>query len=140
MRKPLGFNDDRKISYSVLGGLASLLFLVIAFALGVHAQPATDQRRALSEAKPFIVERQQIGEGTKTDPWLRFELRFGEPREKCRTWHFDVKGQADGHAVFDLKEPVDKSIILDSQFGPQHLEFVLGDADCNYRIRIERNK
>jgi hypothetical protein len=42
--------------------------------------------------------------------------------------------------VFDLKEPVDKSVILDSQFSSLHLELVLGDAECSYRIRIERNK
>lgn len=99
-----------------------------------------DSRRSPTEAKPFIVERRQIGDGPKTDPWLRFELRFGEPREKCRTWRFETRGQADGHAVFDLNEPFDESVISVSQFGSQHIELVLGDAECSYRIRIERSK
>lgn len=142
MRKRPGVNDNRKPSYSIWGGLALLLFLASASVLGVHAQSGAVQteQRVPAEAKPFIVERRQIGEGTKADPWLRFELRFGESREKCRIWRFEARGQADGHAVFDLQEPADKSVILDFQFSPQHLEFVLGDAECNYRIRIERNK
>jgi hypothetical protein len=116
-----------------MAGLLSAASLFVA-----HAQLGPP--RAPAEAKPFIIERRQIGGGTTTDPWLRFELRFGEPLEKCRIWRFEAQGRADGHAVFDLKEPVDQSIILEMHDGPQHLELLLGDADCSYRIRIERNK
>jgi hypothetical protein len=52
----------------------------------VRASPASasseDSRIGPIEAKPFIVERRQMGDGPKDGPWLRFELRFGEPREK----------------------------------------------------------
>lgn len=134
----LCLNGKRDIFFFILRGLMSLL--LVSFVAVAHAQPVTVQQRAPTEAKPFIVERLQIEDGAKTDPWLRFELRFGEPREKCRTWRFETRGQADGHAVFDLKEPVDQSVILELRDSPQHLELVLGDAECSYRIRIERNK
>lgn len=125
--------------YSSLARLSISVLLTVYTAIA-YAQPVATEEGAATEAKPFIIERRQIGDGPKTDPWLRFELWFGERAEKCRPWRVEMQGQRDGHAVFDVKEPVDKSVILDSQFSPQHLEVVLGDADCNYRIRIERNK
>ncbi len=142
MPERLGPNPSRPRSYLILGGLTSLLFLASASVLGVHAQSGAVQteQRVPTEAKPFIVERRSVVEGTKLDPRPRFELRFGEPREKCTTWRIEVWVQPDGHAVFDLKEPADKKVLLDAQFSPRHLELALGDADCNYRIRIERNK
>lgn len=137
MSPPLGVN--RRNFYLTCG--ASLLLSIAAFVLVAYAQSTGVQSGwRPAEVKPYLIERRQIGDGPKADPWLRFELRFGEAREKCRTWRFETRGQADGHAVFDLKEPVDKSVILELQDSPQHLELVLGNAECSYRIRIERNK
>ena len=48
--------------------------------------------------------------------------------------------QTNGDAVFDLKEPADKTVLLSLENSERHIELVIGDAQCSYRIRIERNK
>ena len=80
MRKRSGPKGIRKVSHAIRRSLASLLLLAAVFVPIVHAQsgpPAWPRQRSSDEARPVIVERRTVG-----DPRPRFELRFGEPRER----------------------------------------------------------
>ena len=126
----------------LLVGLVSLSVLGVAIAWRAYAQPAaaSSEQVAPNEAEPFVVERRRILEGQKLDPRPRFELRPSAAGTTCTMWRFEAWSQLNGHAVFELKEPVDKKVILDTEFNRDSIELVLGDSDCSYRIRIERNK
>lgn len=139
MQRRLIVNDSRKLSYSMWGGLVLLLLLALASFRIAYAQSGAAQTDIPKEAQPFLVERSRIVDG-KRDPRFLTELRFGEARENCTVWRFEMSAKSNGHAVVELKEPDDKKVLLNLDFSPQSLELVLGDADCNYRIRIERNK
>lgn len=138
MRKRSGPKGGRKASHLIRRSFASLLLVAAVFVPIVHAQsgpPAWPRQRSSDEARPVIVERRAVG-----DPRPRIELRFGEPWERCTTWRFETWVQTNGDAVFELKEPADKTVLLGLENSERHIEFVIGDAQCSYRIRIERNK
>lgn len=117
--------------WSVLG---SVLLLAAVVVLRADAQTARSAQNA-QNAEPYLVERKQIG-----DPRSRFELRFGEARDKCTAWRLETIGRPDGYAVLEVKEPADRTVLLEAQMSQQHLELIVGDDACSYRVRIERNK
>ena len=139
MRERLPDNRNRKLSCSVAGGLALLFLLGPASIRIVHAQSKPILSETRNEAHPYVVERSRIVQG-KRDPRVRFDLLFGEARANCTAWSFETSAQPNGRAIFELKQPVDANVVLKLDSSPQHIEFVLGDADCNYRVRIERIK
>ncbi|MGI8525850.1 MAG: hypothetical protein ACR2K5_06645 [Pseudolabrys sp.] len=118
-----------------------LLVLLLAPAARGQAQtPAVEVTRPDgSPAIPYIVERRQAGEAG-LDPRRRLEMRLGNPRAGCPAWQIETAALRDGRVIFQLNEPADKSVILKNQYDPAYVELVIGDADCNYKIRIERNK
>ncbi len=114
------------------------LLLLAAFVADAQAQsgpPALPRQRSSDEVNPLFIERRTVG-----DPRSRFELRFGAPGERCQTWRAEISSQPNGDAVFELKEPADKKVLRDLAYGERHVEYVVGDEQCNYRIRIERSK
>ncbi len=122
---------------STVGRLAVLLFLsLVTFGIA-YAQ--SDAVPSPTQKKPFIIEQSDITDG-KRDPRSRFYLLFGEARENCTAWRFETSALTNGYAVLELKEPADKKAMLKLAASEQHLELVLGDANCNYRITIERVK
>ena len=94
----------------------------------------------LKQATPVVVERRKIVEGTTFDPRFRFEMSLGEQQAGCAIWRIETWSRPDGRLVFQLNDPAEKNVLLDVRYDPQFVEVVLGDKDCNYRIRIERNK
>jgi hypothetical protein len=139
MFKRLRITNSRELSYPIAGMVAFLLLLTLASFQVANAQSAPNPAETRKEARPLFIERSQFVDG-KRDPRLRLEFLFAEPRENCTAWRFETSVQSNGHAIFELKEPGDKKVVLSSDFGERHLEFVLGDADCSYRVRIERIK
>ena len=139
MFKRLRIANSRDLFFPVAGVVALLLLLTLVSFRMAYAQSEPAAAETRKEARPLFIERSEFIDG-KRDPRIRFELLFAEDRENCTAWRFETSVQSNGHAIFELKEPRDKKVVLNSDFSEQHLEFGLGDADCNYRIRIERNK
>lgn len=138
MRKRSGPGSDRRVACTIWRSLACGLVLTAVVASHLHAQsgpPALPRQGSSDDATPVIVERRTVG-----DARARFELRFGAPWERCQVWRAETWSQPNGDAVFELKEPADKKVLLGLARGERHAEFVIGDAECSYRIRIERNK
>lgn len=71
---------------------------------------------------------------------MRLEAQLGEASQGCMPWRVETFVRPDGRLVFQLNDPADQKAIVDSKYDTESLEFVLGDAKCNYRVRIERNK
>lgn len=135
MRK-LRFANIRKLCSTV--GMFPFLTVLPLAAFGIaYAQSSAVPSPA--QKKPFIIEQSDITDG-KRDPRSRFYLMFGEARENCTAWRFETSALTNGYAVFELKDPSDKKAVLKLAASEQHLELVLGDANCNYRITIERVK
>lgn len=107
-----------------------------AHAIVAQAEP----QKVPLEATPIIVEHRKTIAGATFDTRFRFEMSLGEPRDKCAVWRIESWARPDGRVVFQLNDPADKKVLLDSQYDPRFVEFIVGDAECNYRIRIERNK
>lgn len=139
MFKRLRMTHIRELFYPVAGTVALFLLLASAFVRMTYAQSELIPAETRKEARPILIERSEFIDG-KRDPRVRIHLLFGEPRENCPVWRFETSAQSNGRAMFELKEPGDKNVVLSSDFGERHIEFVLGDPGCNYRIRIERNK
>jgi hypothetical protein len=137
-----------------VGALAFMMTLVCA--PPVHAQvtqvqgteeaqstPAGESqksRRLLTEAIPSIVERRAVFEGVTYDPRFRFDIQLGDPKQDCATWRVESFVRPGGRMVFQLNDPGDAKVLQDWKYAEKSIEFVLGDANCSYRIRIERHK
>jgi len=110
----------------------------------IPAPPATSKpielRNIPTDAAPYIVERRKIIDNATFDSRFRFETALGQPREGCATWRIESWLRPDGRLIFQLNDPADKKVVLDGQFDQRYLEFTVGDPECNYKIRIERNK
>jgi hypothetical protein len=120
---------------STVGRFGFLIFPLLA-GLGIaYAQPGAAESEI--QKQPYLIERSDLADG-KRDPRVRIYLLFGELRENCTVWRFETSTQSNGHAMFELKEPGDKNVVLKSDSSDQHLELVLGDVGCSYRISIER--
>jgi len=134
-----------------LSATAFLLLAVLAFEQSAYGQsgnaPAVppigtpnDLRNIPTDATPYVIERRKIINNATFDSRLRFEATLGQLREGCATWRIETFVRPDGRLIFQLNDPADKKVVLDGRFDQQHLEFVLGDPECNYKITIERNK
>lgn len=96
--------------------------------------------RQLMEAVPFIVERRAVFEGVTYDPRFRFEIQLGDPMRDCAPWRVETFVRPGGRMVFQLNDPGDAKVLQDLKHEGNSIDFVLGDANCSYRIRIERHK
>jgi hypothetical protein len=130
---------------------ALLLLAAVTFEHSAYGQsgsnpapPATSKqielRKIPTDAAPYIVERRRKIDNATFDSRLRFEATLGQPREGCATWRIESWVRPDGRLIFQLNDPADKKVVMDGQFDQRYLEFTLGDPECNYKIRIERNK
>lgn len=130
--------------------VAFLLIAVLALEQPAYAQsgaiPAAEAgkpielRKIPTHAAPYIIERRKIIDSATFDSRLRFEATLGQPREGCATWRIESWLRPDGRLIIQLNDPADKKVILDGQFDERYLEFIVGDSECNYKIKIERNK
>ncbi|TAK49742.1 MAG: hypothetical protein EPO23_00465 [Xanthobacteraceae bacterium] len=92
-----------------------------------------ESQRTPAEVSPYLVER-------SFDTRRRLEALLGEAWQGCMPWRIETFVRPDGRLVFQINDPADQKAIVDWKYDSQSLEFVLGDAQCNYRLRIERNK
>lgn len=107
----------------------------------VELPAAEPWRRAPGqEVVPALVERRSLSPDDPAESLLSFELRMGGPRTGCAPWRFGTWGLPDGRVIFQIDERTDRKVLLSQDIGGDHLDLIVGDAICNYRVRIERNR
>src|SRR3972149_9279742 len=98
------------------------------------------QPRPPRQGEPVQVERRLLPPGTVRDPRRRMTFYPGGIRSDCQPWRFEVSARPDGEIIFQVNEPADRQVVLAGLGDDRSQEFVLGDPDCNFRVKIERGK
>lgn len=124
----------------ILGVLA-----LLPAAFGQHVDAPTvsvtgGRQTIAADSAPYIVEQRRVVGNATFDSRFRLETALGPPSAGCATWRIETWVRSDGRLIFQLNDPADQKVLLDSQFDDRHLQFVIGSPECNFKVTIERNK
>jgi hypothetical protein len=112
--------------------------LLLSFlSIGAVAEPTFAQSPPTSGSTvaPIKVE---VVKSQIHDVRRRSVISFGELREGCPLWRFEMSSEANGRVVFQVNEPVERQVVLRDKEDDNSYQILLGDAACRFQVKIER--
>ena len=87
-----------------------------------------------STVAPIKVE---VVKSQTRDVRRRSVISFGEIREGCPLWRFEMSSDANGRVIFQVNEPVERQIVLRDKEDDNSYQILLGDTACRFQVKIE---